>query len=83
MVSGFFVLGLAMVERDVMDGGLGGAAITASWWVHSLADWLQMAALILGLILLLYRIAATRLEVQQRRAALAASAGPAVEGAEE
>lgn len=57
-----------MTNREAIDGGLATGGITIPVWLQHLEGWMQFLAVTLGLVLLIYRIWATHLEVKARQA---------------
>ena len=61
-------------SKEAIDGGLATGSITVPVWLQHLEGWMQFAAVALGLVLLIYRIWATRLEIRAHEARIAAAA---------
>lgn len=63
-----------MTSKEAIDGSLATGSITVPVWLQHLEGWLQFLAVTLGLVLLIYRIWATRLEIKARQARIPSAA---------
>lgn len=66
-----------MTSKEAIDGSLATGSITVPVWLQHLEGWMQFAAVTLGLVLLIYRIWATKLEIRATQARIDATAGEA------